>query len=201
MTKAWLPISTEKEIDAAYKLLWACGSKYPELQIPHAANRQHELTSALESLPEQAPAYLTFSLNHTYEKEPFYAGKAYSELIEKHLEPWMKIIDSAFCKSLPEKDALYALDYEHESYLYNPQLQKEGDSYREMHYFPDGDGIYIFAQDMSMGFASVAYSGEGHFTLFGKEFIQNMDYQNPFFNKLLKTNLGPEELKKLGLKL
>ncbi len=182
--KAWT-VMTEEETDRAYRLLWAYATKFPKLGL-HIPNHHPDLSNQkleVEKKPESEPPFMTFSIDHLYEKN----GKSFKE----NWDDWTKILDEAFIKVDPGNSSFYALEYEHDHYFFKPKYQIDSKD-RKISYYCDGEEVFIFTPDMSSCFFSNSFSKDGAiFTLIGEKLIQSTKFNNnAFFKILLRTNLN-----------
>ncbi|MFP3392897.1 DUF2716 domain-containing protein [Brevibacillus sp. SIMBA_040] len=81
---------------------------------------------------------------------------------------------------------IYALDWQHESYLYNPHLEK-GNASGRIGFFPDGDYYFFLNIDFKWGY--LGHPWEQSISIFGEELIHQFEINRPtIFGKKVRSN-------------
>ncbi|UJF35521.1 DUF2716 domain-containing protein [Paenibacillus hexagrammi] len=114
--------------------------------------------------------YVTFELTKNYNNEDI------DELEE--------IYKAALRSCLEPEEYIYALDWQHESFLYSPYLQ---DTIPSISFYPDGDYYLFLRKDFSFGF--LGHPWEHSITIFGEELIKKLLIHKPrIFNGIIRRS-------------
>ncbi|WP_028543343.1 DUF2716 domain-containing protein [Paenibacillus taiwanensis] len=71
---------------------------------------------------------------------------------------------------------IYALDWQHESFFYNPHLEK-GSADWTLSFYPDGDYYFFLQKDFKWGY--LGHPWEHTITLFGAELVRQIEINKP----------------------
>ncbi|MBG9945073.1 DUF2716 domain-containing protein [Brevibacillus formosus] len=81
---------------------------------------------------------------------------------------------------------IYALDWQHESYLYNSHL-KNGNASRRIGFFPDGDYYFFLNKDFKWGY--LGHPWEQTISILGEELIHQFETNRPtIFGKTVRSS-------------
>ncbi|WP_256762466.1 DUF2716 domain-containing protein [Cohnella sp. WQ 127256] len=90
----------------------------------------------------------------------------------------------AFKGSTQSNEYIYALDWQHESFLFNPHLETNNDKWT-IGFYPDGDYYLFLKKDFSWGY--LGHPWEQTICIFGEELIKNFEINKPnIFSKIAR---------------
>ena len=119
----------------------------------------------------------------TYDVSPYFGESedldAYDDLEEKAL--------LVFLENSSKDEYIYALDWQHECYWINPNLDFQKNEFDEwtVPIFPNGDYYFFIHKDFQWGY--LGHPWERTITVFGKELIKGFEKHPPrMFQKILR---------------
>ncbi|WP_028596238.1 DUF2716 domain-containing protein [Paenibacillus assamensis] len=89
-----------------------------------------------------------------------------------------------------ENEYLYALDWQHESYLFNPRFESPINEFNEwpIPLYPNGDYYFFIKKDFSWGY--LGHPWEKSISVFGEELIRAIETNKPkLFTKAIRKNI------------
>jgi hypothetical protein len=113
------------------------------------------------SFKEPSP-FITFDISDNYD--------------DNILDEWYEIASKVIKECTDVEEYIYALDWQHESYLYNPHIERPGDR-RNIEPFPDGDYYLFLPKDISWGI--LTHPWEETICIFGKDMLDRFLKYNP----------------------
>ncbi|MEK5057992.1 sugar epimerase [Paenibacillus sp. FSL H7-0326] len=120
-----------------------------------------------------------------FEKSPFITYDV-SDFNEDDIDDLEKKCLSAFKASTNIDEFMYALDWQHESFLYNPHLETSRVA-QTIRFYPDGEYYLFLKSDFSWGYLS--HPWEKTICIFGEELIKNFEIYKPrLFSKIARRS-------------
>jgi len=116
--------------------------------------------------PQDWPSFSIELPYVTYELIKNYQDEEINELED--------ICKAALRSSIESDEFVYALDWQHESFLYSPYLQ---DSIPSISFYPDGDYYFFVRKDFSFGI--LGHPWEHSITIFGQELLKRLLIHKP----------------------
>ncbi|WP_339169663.1 DUF2716 domain-containing protein [Paenibacillus sp. FSL R5-0341] len=113
----------------------------------------------------------------------------YGPNFEKLYSDLETCITKAMIESSDEDDYLYVLDWQHESYLFNPRLDSPKNELNEwpIPLYPNGDYYFFIEKDFSWGY--LGHPWEKSICIFGEELLRAIETNKPkLFNQELRRN-------------
>ena len=127
----------------------------------------------------------TFELPSPY--QVFDISHLYGSDFENNYKNLEDCIVKAFLDCINEREYLYALDWQHSSYLFNPSLKTILNEWGEwpITLYPNGDYYFFINETMSWGY--LGHPWEKSISIFGEEFIKAVEKNRPnIFNKEIR---------------
>ncbi|KQN98941.1 DUF2716 domain-containing protein [Paenibacillus sp. Leaf72] len=133
-------------------------------------------------LKENSPTFITprpfviYDISHLY-------GNGF-EFRYKDLE---KCIVNAMLECTDEYEYIYVLDWQHDSYLFNPHLESTKNEWGEwpIPLYPNGDYYFFLNKTMTWGY--LGHPWENSICIFGNEFLKAVERIKPkLFNKVIR---------------
>ncbi len=120
-------------------------------------------------------------------KLPFKINKPYiiyniEDITDAQVDLSSKVIPEIFAKITPESKKIYALDWQHSTFLYDPHnIEEQKDVFMENDgyyayfpsYIPDGDYSFFISEDFSFGYLGHPWRNE--IWIFGEELIKETE--------------------------
>ncbi|MGN0318187.1 MAG: DUF2716 domain-containing protein [Lachnospira sp.] len=86
---------------------------------------------------------------------------------DERMDTYIRGVDKAIRSACPEDGMIYALDWQHDCYKYNPHRE------RHLSYIPDGDYYFFMAEDLSWGF--LTHPWQQKVWIYGEKLIKELD--------------------------
>ncbi|GEC88155.1 DUF2716 domain-containing protein [Brevibacillus brevis] len=154
----WIPIS-----DVQYRLVW--GRFYKDFNFKPSVH-----SSDWPSFHLPIP-FVTFDITE-------YTDEDIDDLEEKCVTNLRAVTGS--------DEFIYALDWHHDCYLYNPHLENSNAS-RRIGFYPDGDYSFYLHKDFKWGY--LGHPWEQSISIFGEELIHHFERNRPtIFGKIVRSN-------------
>ncbi|MGF7036138.1 hypothetical protein J2T17_007189 [Paenibacillus mucilaginosus] len=144
----WIPLSNDQ-----YRFVW--DKFYESFNFSPSVHTKDWPSFALPT------PYLTYKLTD-------YIDSDLDELEEKCVSSLRAITEPS--------EYIYALDWQHESFFYNPHLEK-GAANWIISFYPDGDYYFFLQKDFRWGY--LEHPWEHTITLFGTELIRQFEINKP----------------------
>jgi hypothetical protein len=160
--KNWIKLS-----DKDYREVW--DKVYKEFEFEPS-------TSTFPSFKVATP-FVTYDISQYVDLQ--HEFDIYDDLEEKALTTFKKIT--------AHDEYIYALDWQHESYLMNPNLEFHKDEFDEwlIPIFPNGDYYFFTQKDFRWGY--LGHPWERTITVFGQEIIDVFEKSKPrMFDRILR---------------
>lgn len=148
----------------------------------------------LKFTPSMNKSIVPFEIKEEYAIYSF----DFNEITEKQIDMMKEVIENIFANMSKDNTKMYALDWQHSAFLYNPKnpeeqksFWKEDDRYMGGGYnayfpsfFPDGD--YYFFIDEKFRFGYLGHPWRQEIWVWGEELITRMDeiYSTIGFKKI-----------------
>lgn len=120
------------------------------------------------------------------------SGKASNDDVVRVLNDLETSILKAFQSCTGKHDVMYALDWQHDGYIFSPQQTMPQDEFGEwpVPVFPNGDYYFFFHQDFSWGLLGDPWKLT--ITVFGEELLEAIDHDPSilFQNRSVLKNGG-----------
>ena len=145
--------------DSEYKEMW--DRFYKKFNFNPSTDRKD-----FPSFKEPSP-FITYDISNNYEVST--------------IDEWYKIVLKVLKECTGKEEFIYALDWQHDSFLYNPHFQNEEDSW-VIEPFPNGDYYIFIPNDMRWGILTQPW--EETICIYGKDLIDSFSRHNP---KMLQT--------------
>ncbi|GAK38997.1 DUF2716 domain-containing protein [Paenibacillus urinalis] len=144
----WIPLTDEQ-----YRIVW---DKFYEVFNFNPSTRSKDWPSY--TLPNP---YITYKITEHKDSD-------IDDLEEKCINA---------LKAITEQDEyVFALDWQHESFLYYPHLEKESAKWK-MPFYPDGDYYFYLHNEFKWGY--LGHPWEQTITIFGAELLQQFEINFP----------------------
>ncbi|MFF2528713.1 DUF2716 domain-containing protein [Brevibacillus sp. NPDC058079] len=154
----WIPLSDEQ-----YRLVW--GKFYKDFNFKPSIH-----SSDWPSFRLPIP-FVTFDITE-------YTDDDIDDLEEKCVTNLRAVTGS--------DDYIYALDWQHESYRYNPHLEN-GNVSRRIGFYPDGDYYFFLNKDFMWGY--LGHPWEQSISIFGEDLIYQFETNRPaIFGKIVRSS-------------
>lgn len=98
----------------------------------------------------------------------------FENMKEEHTDVMDDLIDQVFLNVTKEGQRIYALDWQHEGYLYDPRQFRKTPHYRFPGYYPDGD--YYFYIDEYLQFGYLSHPWRQEVWIFGDALIEEFQH-------------------------
>ena len=110
-----------------------------------------------------------------------------AEFSDAELDSLDALFREAFAELTPEGEAMYALDWQHESYRFDPHSDYTG---MPIGVFPDGDYFIILSEQIDMG--TFGHPWQGTICVFGDKLVRFIESRQPsIFERIERRNTQP----------
>lgn len=154
----WIPLTSDQ-----YRFVW--DKFYKDFKFSPSVHSKDWPSFSLQS------TYITYEITNYTEND--------LDDLEKNCFKCLKAVTEP-------GEYIYALDWQHESFLYNPNLEK-GLANWTISFYPDGDYYFFLNKEFNWGY--LGHPWEQTITIFGTELMRQFEINRPkLFGKVIRSS-------------